>query len=309
MDPEQDGAAGKAGAGERGGPAWGRWGEDDERGALNLLTPERVVAAAGRVRTGRVYPLGLPIQRDGVPCYPWRGAPYRLTMYNEQDATARGSDVGANADILMAATHNGTHLDALSHVFAGGSMYNGHPAASFTPGSGAARCGIEKVGGVVAPAVLLDLAAGQGVPWLAPGTGITRQMIVEAERRQGVRIGAGDVVLLHTGWMRWYLEEAERGGAPSLDVQPGLGRDGAGLLAERDVSLVGADNLAVEVLSPSAPVMDLHVEMIVRRGITFLEGLDLRAPVDASVAQGMLVLAPLRITGGSGSPVNPLLVV
>lgn len=293
--------------------AWGRWGPDDERGALNLLTPDRVAAAARGVRNGAVFPLGLPIQRTGVPIYDYRGAPYRLTLTTEHDAhrwRAAGAPpgTGANADLLVSATHNGTHMDALCHVFSEGKLYNGFPSSSFTPSDGAARCGIDKVGGLVGRAVLLDVARAAGVRCLEPGQAVTAEMIERAERHHGVRIDAGDIVLLHTGWLRHFLEQAEAGVSVSLERQPGLGRSGADLLIDRDIAAVGADNTAVEALGADAGFIDLHIELIVNRGIPFLELLDLRGPLEADVAVGMLVVAPLVITGGSGSPVNPLLI-
>ncbi|MFF0499786.1 cyclase family protein [Nocardia aobensis] len=293
--------------------AWGRWGPEDERGALNLLTPDRVAAAARGVRAGAVYPLGLPIQRTGVPIYDYRGAPYRLTLTNEHDAhrwesAGAPAGTGANADLLVSATHNGTHMDALCHVFAEGKLYNGFPSSSFTPSDGAARCGIDKVGGLVGRAVVLDVAGATGVRCLEPGEAVTAEMIERAEAHHGVTVEAGDIVLLHTGWLRHFLEQAEAGVPVSLDRQPGLGRSGAGLLIDRDVSAVGADNTAVEVLGAEAGFIELHVELIVHRGIPLLELLDLRGPVEAGVATGMLVVAPLVIAGGSGSPVNPVLI-
>ena len=123
---------------------WGRWGNDDERGALNLLTPDVVAAAATLCRTGAVYPLGLPIQHQGMPTFAYRGAPQRLSLRNQADTGAfldygAPDDLGANEDILVLASHNETHLDALSHIHSGGSLYNGFPATSVRTGDGSTR--------------------------------------------------------------------------------------------------------------------------------------------------------------------------
>jgi hypothetical protein len=115
-----------------------RWGAGDERGALNLLDPETVLAATRACRTGVVYNLGLPVQRSGVPVFDYRGAPQRLTLTGAGELGAftdfgAPPDLGANEDTLVIPAHNGTHMDALSHVFADGVMYNGFPASSLDP--------------------------------------------------------------------------------------------------------------------------------------------------------------------------------
>lgn len=130
---------------------WNRWGEDDERGALNLLSPAVVLEALGACRTGRVYQLGLPVQREGMPNYSYRGAPQRLTLTNQTDEARLAAyggtpGTGANEDLLIIATHAATHIDAFSHVYDDGALYNGHPHDGMTSYDGAARCGIEKAG-------------------------------------------------------------------------------------------------------------------------------------------------------------------
>src|SRR5271156_5669298 len=138
---------------------WGRWGKDDERGTLNLLTPETTMAALKACRTGVVYSLGLPIQRQGSgPIFDYRGAPQRLTLMNQADPGqfapfGAPTDVGANEDVLVLASHTLTHMDALSHVFAAGTLYNGFPVDAVRTNAGSPKCGIDKVGGVVGRAV------------------------------------------------------------------------------------------------------------------------------------------------------------
>src|ERR1019366_1824846 len=128
---------------------WGRWGKEDERGALNLLTPETVLAATQVCRTGVVYDLGLPIQLHGSgPIFEYRGTPQRLSLMNQTDTGAfvdygAAPDVGANEDVLVFASHTLTHMDALSHVFAEGSFYNGFPSGAVSTNQGAPSCGID----------------------------------------------------------------------------------------------------------------------------------------------------------------------
>lgn len=290
-----------------------RWGSHDERGALNLLTEQVVRSALTSVTRGRVYQLGIPIQHAGVPVVEYRGAPHRLTL-----ATAHDGDLwatrdappgtGANEDVLFMAAHNGTHMDALSHVYADGKLYNGFPASSFTPNGGAARCGIQTAGPIVARAVVLDLPALLGVPWLPGDQRVGEEMLRQAQDRQDIEIRSGDVLLVRTGWMD-YFWDCQRTGVSPDRRQPGLNRSGAEYVLEKDVAVVGADNWAVECLPSDGGFLSVHVALQVRGGIPFIENLDLGGALTRDgVQEGLFVASPLRITGGSGSPVNPILV-
>jgi hypothetical protein len=138
---------------------WGRWGAADERGALNLVTPEVVLGAARALRTGKVYSLALPISRSRTPAVFDRPPPERFTRTAPGDAPADadGQGVGSADDMIVIPSHAGTHLDALSHVFEGASFYNGHPVDSFTTRRGAGKCSILHTGTVATRAVLLDV--------------------------------------------------------------------------------------------------------------------------------------------------------
>ena len=125
---------------------WGRWGPEDERGALNLIDGDRVLEATRRLRTGKVYSLAIPISHHATPTISDRPLPERLTLSTPVDSAVfetYGAEpgVGANEDVIFIPSHAGTHMDALSHVYADGTIYNGHPAGSFTPKNGAAKCG------------------------------------------------------------------------------------------------------------------------------------------------------------------------
>ena len=288
---------------------WGRWGPDDERGTLNLLTPEVVLEATRTCANGHVYQLGLPLQREGMPNYDFRGAPQRYTLTNQSDEARLGAyggtpGIGANEDVLLVATHAVTHMDALAHVYADGAMYNGHPADGMTSYEGAAHCGIENAGAVAARGVLVDLARSKEVDWLEPGYVITPDDLATALRQQGTELRPGDAVLLRTGWLEWYFAD---GGATVEVPQPGIGHDAAAFLADRDVSLIGADNSAVEAMPfDGGRFLTAHVELLTRRGVHLLEHLDLSALAADSCHQFLFVVGPLRITGATASPVNPI---
>jgi kynurenine formamidase len=290
---------------------WGRWGPDDERGALNHLTPELVRDAARAVTSGRTYPLGIPIQPEGVPLLEHRGKPMRLTLADPTDEDAYRAlgcepGTGANEDVLVLASHTTSHMDALVHVYEDLRHYNGVPASAMKAMAGATKLGIEKVGGFAARAVLLDMTRHLGEdPWLTPGRGITGTELEEASHAQGVEVRAGDVVLVRTGYLQmWFERPSERG-----FLQPGITIDAARWLAARDVVAVGSDNAAVEVIPfDQDDFLAVHKLLLVHHGIYLLAFLDLSAPALDECWEGLITVAPLKVTGATGSPVNPVLV-
>jgi kynurenine formamidase len=291
-------------------PVAQRWGADDERGALNLLTPEVVLAATQTPKTGVVYNLGLPVQRYGVPVFEYRGAPQRLTLTGAGEMGAFADygapdDLGANEDTLVIPAHNGTHMDALSHVFADGKIYNGFDAKTFTASNGAANCGIEKTGGFAARAVLLDVAGHQGVDWLEPGTNITGDDLEACRAAQGTEVRKGDIVLVRTGWLDLFASLGQ--GEPAPFAQPGLGRTTVPFFDDHDVCAVGADNAAIECIPfDNNEFLAVHIELLVKRGITLIEHLVLSKMAADGCHEALFVAAPMLVTGASGSPLNPI---
>jgi kynurenine formamidase len=290
---------------------WGRWGDDDERGALNLLTPEAVMRGASAITTGKVYPLGIPIQAEGVPNFDYRGKPMRLTL---EDSTDEGSyaeygcapGTGAHEDVLIFASHATSHMDALIHVYEDHQHYNGVPHLAMRAMVGATKLGIEKAAGFASRAVLLDFVRyfDEG-PWVLGGRNVTGADLQGACDAQGVEIQSGDIVLLRFGYLdMWWAQNGEVG----FD-QPGLGLDGAEWLAAKDVIAVGADNAAVECVPfDGNDFLAVHKVLLVRHGIYMLEFLDLSAPARDECWEGLLSVAPLKITGATGCPINPIFV-
>ena len=291
---------------------WGRWGDDDERGALNILTPEHVLGGVAAIRTGRVYSLGIPIQASDVPLLDFRGKPMRLTL---QDATDEGNyarhgcaeGTGAHEDVMIFASHTTSHMDALVHVYEDHKHYNGFDYRVMKARTGATRLGIENVGGFAARAVLLDFPRyfGEDVDWIAPGRMLSSDDLAGCAARQGTEIRAGDVVLIRTGHLQfWYANQAEPG-----HRQAGIGVEAAEWLAERDVVAVGSDNAAVEVIPfDGNDFLAVHKVLLVRCGIYLLEYLDLSGPAADGAYEGLVTVAPLKVTGATGSPINPVFV-
>lgn len=291
---------------------WGRWGDGDERGALNLLTPEIVRAAAASVTAGKIYSLGVPIQREGVPLMDYRGTPMRLTLQDGTDdgvydvyGAAKGT--GAHEDVLVMASHTTSHIDALVHVYEDYQHYNGVGHDTMHALGGAQRLGIEKVGGFAGRAVLLDMVAYfDGA--LDQGRNITGGDLAGACAKAGVEVRAGDIVLIRTGYLdAWFAAHQARTDPPM--VQAGIGLDAATWLAERDIVAVGCDNAAVECIPfDNNDFLAVHKLLLVRQGIYMMEFLDLSAPAADGVAEGFFAVGPLKVTGATGSPINPILV-
>lgn len=289
---------------------WGRWGTDDQRGAANLVTPDRTLSALSLPTTGRVIPLGLSL--DGRTPAVGRPAPQHFMTLDGGDFAAgvRLADGAYQAadDHLSVPCHGGTHLDGLAHVWYDHLLYNGVDEAAVRS-YGATRLGIENLGHLVTRGVLIDVAAGAGVDRLEPDTIVTRDLLQQASR-SAPDLLPGDAVLIRTGWLGGHLD----GSFPDPYVTPGIDEAAATWLAERDVCLVGADNLAVEATTglhryaagSRAPVA--HRVLIRDHGTYLLEMLVLDRLVGTTPNEFLFLLAPLPITGGTASPVNPLIV-
>jgi kynurenine formamidase len=286
---------------------WGRWGESDERGALNLCTDERALAAAHGCRTGKVYPLALPIGRR-TPRVWDRPDPLRLTLTSPSDAPDQQrlgapEGTGSSEDVLVLASHTGTHMDALSHVFAGERIYNGFAASSFTSRRGAGKCAIDRTAAFAARGVLLDMAGHDGVPLIEPGRPITSGDLESCRAAQGSQLGSGDALLIRTGW----TEALARREPLPPDRQPGIGLDAVEFVRDNDLAVVGADNAAVEVIPfDSGTYLGVHIELLVNLGVTLLEHLWLADLAADGSHEFLLAVGALPVVGATGSPVNPI---
>lgn len=300
---------------------WGRFGTDDERGMLNLLTPEAVLAGTRVPKTGKVYSLALPIQRHGVPYFDYRGAPARLPLTHQSD---RGQfelygapeHLGANEDVLILASHNETHIDALSHVFNERTMYNGFPVEAVSAAAGSTKLGIEKIRWIAGRAVLLDFvkffagSGGESADWVEGARGIDSNDLAACAKAQGVEMRKGDILLVRTGWIDKFLSWNVMGPADFSGRefgQPGLSVDAMNFIDEHDIVAIGCDNSAIEVLGREGDgFLQVHVELLVNRGIHLVEHLMLKEMADDSCYESFFVVTPLPVVGAAGSPVNPI---
>lgn len=286
--------------------AWGRWGNDDEIGALNLVTRNQVLLAASLVRQGKVLSLAQPLSKKTAVPSLRAGFQHFMTRDGGDYAggvPARGGFQFADDAVVMP-LHIGTHLDALCHVWCDDQLYNGHPGNGTTSTVGAKRCGIDKMQPIVTRGLLLDVLALHGGP-LAPGQSIGRAELVKSAERAGLTLRPGDAVLIRTGWQE--AQEQLSPGAVDFEAEPGIDVDAALWLAEAGAVMVGADNYAIEAMPfPTGTVFPVHQRLIRDFGITLLEGLVLAALAQTGVAEFLFVAAAMPIVGGTGSPVTPL---
>jgi kynurenine formamidase len=285
---------------------WGRWGADDERGTLNLITDERVLAATQVCKTGKVYSLSLPIQPKGVPHLEHRPVPQRLSLTSASDPeqfTWMGGHpgLGANEDVLVLASHNTTHMDALSHVYTEDGIYNGFPRDEFSTKGGAGHCDIRATGTFAGRGILLDLPGHQGVDWLEPGHAITRAELDECADAQGTEVRAGDILLVRTGWLDLFAQGTDEW------RQPGLGVDSLSFIDDHDIAAIGVDNAAIECIPfDGGEALVLHIALLVKRGVTLMEHLKLSDLAADRCHEFLLSVGALPVTGAAGSPINPV---
>ena len=280
---------------------WGRWGEDDQLGAVNLITPEKRKQAAALVQDGYSVSLARDARTDKAIDNP---QPYEHTMLRT------GAEGGGSADKFSIAFHGlaHTHLDALCHIFHKGKMYNGFPQQEVTE-DGCGRDGIDKLkDGIVTRGILLDIARLKGVPYLEPGTPIYAEDLEAWEERAGIRVASGDVIFVRTG--RW-ARQAELGPWNVGENTAGLHASVAKWLKERGVAMVGGD--AANDVAPAGiegAFYPLHSLAIAAMGVHLFDNCDLEALAEAAAERDrwefMLTVAPLPIPGGTGSPVNPI---
>lgn len=279
--------------------------KSDERGALNLIDAEATLRGIKSVCSGNVLPLAIPIVGgDHGPAAAIRAAPQHFMTRDGGDYAAglpeRG--FGFADDVLFLSSHGTTHLDALSHVWQNGRMYNGFSAAAVTS-RGASRCGIDKVGAIATRALFLDL---EGQCAGDAGHAITPAQLADAAASTGVEPQPGDALVIRTGWLKAWRE-----GRADDKKSAGLHHDCASWIVGRGFSLVAADNIGVEVMPSRDPacVVPLHIRLMRDHGVYFAELLDLEALATAGRATFMLVIAPLNIAGGVGSPVTPVAIL
>ncbi|MGB0093222.1 MAG: cyclase family protein [Solirubrobacteraceae bacterium] len=285
---------------------WGRWGAEDERGALHYLTPERVAAATRLVRDGISVTLSLPLNTEPAVHNPMP-ADHHMTELDPREP-ASGS-LHFIKDYVGVDYHNDghTHIDALCHVAYEGSLYNDRPADAVNM-QGATVNTIEVLkDGLVGRGVLLDIPSRRGVPWLEPGEHVFPDDLEAAEREQGVTVQTGDILLVRTGHAR---RLAELGPWNTPEAKAGLHPTAMPFVAQRRVAALGSDgNNDTAPSSTEGVGFPIHALAIVAMGLHLLDYLQFEDLCEACRTTGrwefLFTASPLRVTGGTGSPLNP----
>ena len=286
---------------------WGRWSDPRHRGALNFLTPARVADAARLVRSGVTVTLSRTLTtaaRIDVP----EPADHHMTMLTDEDF-GTGS-VRFAKDYVGLDYHNEghTHVDAFCHVAFEGRLFDGRPASSVTAeGAGPGAIDILE-DGLVGRGVLLDVPRARDVAWIEPGEHILREDLEAAERRQGVRVGAGDILLVRAGHARRLIE---LGGWDTRNAKAGLHPAAATFLADREVAALGSDgNNDTAPSTTEGVAFPIHVLALNAMGVHLFDYLQFEDLVRQCEHQQrwefLFVAAPLRIERGTGSPLNPI---
>ena len=285
---------------------WGRWGADDERGTLNLITPEKRTQAAALVREGVSVSLAHDAETEATIDGP---RPYQVTP------------LGITADEIRVSYHGfiHTHLDFLNHNFIGdGVTYNDYrpdPAVVAAQGGHSRNTVHNAKSGIVTRGVLIDMARFRGVPYLEPGTPITIEDIEAWEAATGVTVSSGDAVVIRTG--RW-ARRAEVGPWDVANAAAGLHASVIPWLKERDIALLGgeaAQDMAPADADPAVTAPEdlgprpLHRFALIYLGMPLFDNLDLEAVGEVAASlnryEFLLTAAPLP-TRGTGSPINPI---
>ena len=286
---------------------WGRWGDDDERGTLNHISGAEAKRAAGLVSEGRTVSLARNFPTQPGPENPWP-AQHHMVIAGDDPCVPGLDGLETVTDYIGIAFHGmaSSHIDALCHVFAKGRMYNGRPASDVKSTGARANSIMALKDGVAGRGLLLDLPKAQGVRFVEPSHLVTAEELEAAEQAAGVRAGKGDLLMIRFGRD---VRRAEMRDQLVAGLHPRV----AEWLHAREVAVLGGDG----VHDPIPPgqvhrdwAMPIHMLALAGMGLHLLDNLDLD-PLAAVCAElgryeFQLVLAPLRVEGGTGSPLNPI---
>lgn len=286
---------------------WGRWGDDDQRGALNHLTDEHRAAAATLVRSGVTMSLAHDLGTEPTPENPNPADHHMLASGDARDSNgipgyeAARDHIGLDVHGLST-----THVDALSHMFVRGEMYGGRPASEVRSDGARANTIMSMADGVVGRGVLLDVPRALGIDFLDSGQVVTVADLEATEAAQGVRAGTGDILLV--AWGR----DARRAAKQGFDGFSGLHAECLPWLQDREVAVLGSDGISDPmpfVGTPDWP-FPVHQIGITAIGLHLIDNMALSALSEACAAAGrwefLFTMAPLRIERGTGCPVNPI---
>jgi len=290
---------------------WGRWGNDDERGTLNYIRPEHVRHAAGLVRSGRSVSMAVPINKVAGPDNPRPAIHYMVRSYDIPDCGVPQFSTDYLASEFHGDCH--THIDALCHVGINGKLYNGKPVSAVTSLGPAIQDITAYANGILSRGVLLDIPRLRGVKWLEPGEAVSTAELEAAEKSQGVRLGEGDIFVFRTGHHRRRLELGPWNNGYDGAGKAGLQVETIRLLHERKVAAFFPDGDGETVPSNVEGVAyPIHALQIASMGMACADSLQFEELIKLCEEEQrwefLVMAAPLRLPGGTGSLFNPIAV-
>ena len=296
---------------------WGRWGKEDQIGTLNHITPENIAAAATLVRKGKVFGMGIPLDRHGPQSglFGGRWNPIHTMLATGTDALAGRFDetnkLRYSDDAINMPIQSATHWDSLGHIFLDDKMYNGHNA-KHVDGGGVHKLGIEHTRDkMVGRGVLLDVARFKKVDSLDDGYGISNDELDAVAKAQNVEIRKGDFVIVRTGQLERCLKAGQWGAFAGGDA-PGVKFEHCYWCQEKEIAAICSDTWGVEVRPNETTEVQQpwHWVVIPAMGLTMGEMFYLKELAEDCAAdktyEFFFAGPPLVITGGTGSPINPL---
>lgn len=294
---------------------WGRWGDDDQLGTLNYITPQKIVDASGLVKQGKVLSLAIPFDDNGPQTGSFgRFNPIHFMLQDGGDVSIGAQDHLPNIqytdDAVTMPLQCATQWDALAHILYRGKMYNGYEAHHVNS-TGAKKNGMENAKDkIVSRGVLLDIPRYKGKQWLDPGEAVYPEDLDGAAALGKVSVGTGDIVLVRTGQIGQVRADGSWG-EYSGGSAPGLGVDCAQWICEHEIAGYATDTWGTEVIPNETPdiFQPLHMILIVHAGVLVGEIFDLEGLAEDCASDGvyefLFVAPPLPITGAVGSPINP----
>ena len=271
---------------------WGRWGKDDQSGAMNLVTDAKRKQAIALAKNGLVVSLA-----HKPPLVP-RSQPQSAGAFYQIHLNLLPSGYATEEQEIAFHGSSFTHLDALCHGHDNGVMYNGYSFAEMVTESGCRKLGIDALpNGIVTRGILIDIPRLKGVSALPPGSHVYVEDIEAWEKQAGIKISAGDAIFLHTG--RWTSGQTS---GYDISVAPWL--------KQRDIALLSSDGTQDISQVAGLQPLPLHHYVLVALGVNIIDNADLRAVAETAARlkrwEFMLTVAPVTTPGGTGSPVNPL---
>ncbi|HGM5579888.1 TPA: cyclase family protein [Pseudomonas putida] len=299
---------------------WGKWGPEDEVGALNYLDPAQVLKGVACIRQGKTFTLQTQIGHPkGEPLFPGRRPSLRVNVLDKGHYLAGKAHFEGNVeyvdDVIFMHLQGSTQYDALGHVWYDDQLWNGYDALSTIGGMSKASILPIAERGVVGRAVLIDMARHRGKAVLDKGEGFDHHDLLAAASAQGVTIEPRDILLIRTGWIgSFYEREAEEFYRDYNEPGLAFSRELVAWFHQMQIPNLITDTMANEVAfdAESGVMIPLHNALMRNLGVAFTEVAMLDALAQDCAADGqwqfLYAAAPLKIVGGSGAPVNPMVI-